>query len=310
MRARAGRRAAALLAAVLLPAARAAAQPSPAAPAPPANVEENVVFGRHFGLALLLDVHRPAAANGRAVVYVPGSGFHAPAGYDARPITVYTRPLVPLLLEAGYTVFAVNHRAAPAFRHPAALEDAQRAVRWVRHHAARYGVSGERMAAAGYSSGGTLASLLGVLEGPGDPSSGDAVQRASARVQCVVAGGAAFDFPAVDTRIGLPVLSSYLGATIALGYAKEGAEHRLFRDASPVTHVSAGDADHFIFHGEADEILPVAQAQSMADALRKAGVPVTLVLIPGGTHGRTPPGAADYRPPLLRFLGECLERPR
>jgi hypothetical protein len=52
---------------------------------------------------------------------------------------------VPSLTQAGYTVFAVTHRATPAFRYPAPLEDAQRVVRFIRHHAAKYGIDAARM---------------------------------------------------------------------------------------------------------------------------------------------------------------------
>ena len=252
--------------------------------APDVTVERGVVFGMHSGLALLMDVHRPQTPNGLAIVYVPGSGFHTPLGYDAQPITRYTAPYVPALTRAGYTVFVINHRAAPRFRYPAAVEDVQRAVRYVRHQAARFGIAPDRIGAAGYSSGGTLASLLGVLDAPGDAGHTDPVQRESARVQCVVAGGGAFDFTQVKTVIGLPVVGSYLGSTIALGYGEGGPEYRTYKEGSPRFHVSAGDAPTLLVHGDADEILPFAQAEAMEGALRDAGVPVKLVRMPGGTH--------------------------
>jgi acetyl esterase/lipase len=90
-----------------------------------------------------MDVYRPPAPNGIGVVWIPGSGFHTPLGYDAGPITRYTEPYVPALTRAGYTVFVINHRSAPRFRHPSALEDAQRAVRFVRHHAARFAIASD-----------------------------------------------------------------------------------------------------------------------------------------------------------------------
>src|SRR5262247_1667284 len=99
------------------------------------------------------------------------SSFRAPLSYEAQPlkefpqVQMYARPLV----EAGYTVFAINHRAAPRFRYPAAVEDAQRAVRFVRHNSERFGISATRIGAAGGSSGGHLVSLLGTLAGEGDP---------------------------------------------------------------------------------------------------------------------------------------------
>ena len=45
---------------------------------------------------------------------------------------------VPSLTQAGYTVFTVTHRAIPTFRFPAPVEDVQRAVRFIRHNAAKY----------------------------------------------------------------------------------------------------------------------------------------------------------------------------
>src|SRR5512134_3558644 len=50
------------------------------------NVEHNVVYGMHSGLALLMDVYRPAHPQGLGVVYINGSGWHAPLGYDAGPL--------------------------------------------------------------------------------------------------------------------------------------------------------------------------------------------------------------------------------
>jgi acetyl esterase/lipase len=278
-----------------------------AAQTPDVTVESNVVFGMYSGLALLMDVHRPPSPNGVGIVYVPGSGFHTPLGYDAPSITRYTAPYVPALTRAGYTVFVVNHRAAPRFRYPAAVEDVQRAVRHVRHHAARYGIASDRIGAAGYSSGGTLASLLGVLDGKGAPEDNDPVERESARVQCVVAGGGGYDFTLVKTLTGLPVLGSYFGSTIALGYHDGGPEYRTYQQGSPRFHVSGDDAPTLLVHGDADEILPFAQVETMERALREAGVPAKLVRMPGGTHFKPrPPGAPDDLTEMTRWFDRYL----
>src|SRR6266436_1001178 len=76
------------------------------------RVEKNVVFGMYSGLALLMDVHRPAQPNGYAVIVVPGSGWNSKQTYDATPLTALQssiRFFVPKLLDAGYTLFVVNH---------------------------------------------------------------------------------------------------------------------------------------------------------------------------------------------------------
>ena len=67
---------------VIAPAASAQVKPL----ADGARVERNVVYGMYSGLALLLDVHRPAAPNGYGVIFVSGSGWQAPMEYGAKPL--------------------------------------------------------------------------------------------------------------------------------------------------------------------------------------------------------------------------------
>ena len=153
------------------------------------TVERNVVYGMYSGLALLMDVYRPTEPNGYGVVFISGSAWNAPLSFNATPLKEsgqekgYAIPLA----EAGYTVFGINHRATPRFQYPAAVEDAQRAVRFVRHHAERFGIDPNRIGAMGGSSGGHLVSLLGTLDGAGDPDDPDPLNQESAKVQCVVA---------------------------------------------------------------------------------------------------------------------------
>ena len=99
------------------------------------RVETNVVYGMYSGTALLLDVHHPAQPNGFGVIFIAGSGWNAPLGYSSPPLkeSPQVAMYVPSLTQAGYTVFAITHRATPMFRYPAPVEDVQRAVRFIRH---------------------------------------------------------------------------------------------------------------------------------------------------------------------------------
>ena len=133
----------------------AGAQPKPLIDG--ATVEPNVVYGMYSGLALLLDVHRPPAPNGYGIIFISGSGWQAPTGYDATPLKQNQIPVWgPSLLAAGYTVFALNHRAVPRFHYPGAVEDVQRAIRFVRHNAKTWRIDGTRLGGMGGSSGGHL----------------------------------------------------------------------------------------------------------------------------------------------------------
>lgn len=261
-----------------------------------APAERNVIYGMHSGLALLMDVYRPAQANGYGVVVVPGSGWHSTVGYGAHPLKDGREfsQHIERLVGRGYTAFVINHRAAPAFRYPDAVHDAQRAVRFVRHHAKRYGIRADRIGALGGSSGGHLVNMLGVLDGKGDAEAEDAVERESAKVQTVVALYAPSDMAKVDTAFGSVTVTAFLGMrTPRSDLSKNTPEARLYREASPVTHVTADDPPFLLLHGDADAVVPYAQSETMEAALRRAGVEVKLVRVPGGGHGSSFPGAKE-----------------
>jgi acetyl esterase/lipase len=270
------------------------------------RVDSNVVFGMYSGLALLMDVHYPARPNGSGVIYISGSAWHAPVHYgagqlkSARPVELYARPLIG----AGYTVFSLNHRAAPRFHYPAPLEDAQRAVRFIRHHAAMFGINANRIGAAGGSSGGHLVSLLGVLDGGGNSQDSDPVNRESAKVQCVVARAPATDlFGARGLRL------SFMGVPSNPNTASE--EYKLYRQASPVYSVSEDSAPFLLLHGDADTSVPIASSERMELMLKAAGVEAKLLRIPGGTHEGdfgNPPDAPDYLGEMVRWFNHYLLR--
>lgn len=249
------------------------------------RLESNVIYGMYSGLALLADIFHPDQPNGYGIIFVSGSGWHDPTGYDARPLKdrgqeqAYAVPLA----KAGYTVFVLNHRAAPRFRYPAAVEDVQRAVRFIRHSAGRFGIRADRIGAMGGSSGGHLVSLLGTLDGAGDPDDPDPVNRESAKVQCVVARAAPSDMSAMAGSDGAPHVASFLGAPFPDNPTSE--EGRRYREASPVSHVSREDAPFLLLHGDRDKVVPFEQAERMLAALKKAGVAAELLRIPGGEHG-------------------------
>jgi dipeptidyl aminopeptidase/acylaminoacyl peptidase len=57
------------------------------------------------------------------------------------------------------------------------------------------------------------------------------------------------------------------------------------RTASPLTYVSKDSAPFLIMHGDQDDVVPLAQSEALAAALKKAGVEVTLQVIKGNKHG-------------------------
>ena len=255
-----------------------------------ARTEENVVYGMYSGLALLMDVHYPSEPNGYGIIVIPGSGWHMPLHLDAAPLkNGVSRPVYrsDSLLEAGYTLFAINHRAAPRFRYPAAVEDAQRAVRFIRHNASTYGINPTAIGALGDSSGGYLVNMLGVLDGRGIPEDPSPINRESAKVQAVVALFAPSDF--VSFARGLEgargYVSSFLGAPYPLFLEMDPHAAQLYSDASPMSHVSPDDPPFLLIHGDLDPVVPFQQSGVFRDALASHEVEVQLIRVTGGGHG-------------------------
>jgi len=241
--------------------------------------EADVDYGEAGGQKLLLDVFRPAIQNGPApaVLIIHGGGW---AGGDKKE-PVY-RQMAETLARAGYVVFNANYRLARngTNRYPAALDDVQRAVRWIRANAGRYDVAPRRIGALGASAGGHLAALLGTRETR--DNSDRQLARHSSKVQCVVDVFGPADFTVRDGQplnpAAIGILMNFLGKT-----PQEAPD--LYREASPVAHVDRGDAPFLIFHGDRDMLVPIDQSRRLHAALQKAGVPSELVVMQGEGHG-------------------------
>jgi acetyl esterase/lipase len=70
------------------------------------------------------------------------------------------RPMLHEFVRRGWVVVACNYRLAPANPWPAQIEDATRALAWIKKYVATYGGDPRRVVVAGGSAGGQLASLL------------------------------------------------------------------------------------------------------------------------------------------------------
>jgi acetyl esterase/lipase len=254
---------------------RAAAQEvTPNAPQDAVETELDVPYGEMDGQELLLDIRRPPAREQPrpAVVLIFGGAWSFGDRHGmADP--------AHNLAAAGYVAFSIDHRlvnVGAENQWPVQLDDVQRAVRWVRAHAADYGVNPERIASYGWSSGAHLATMLGVRDTR--DNSDPALAEYSSRVNCVVSLSADMDLTVPDPPFGFKMtLESLLGGTLE-------EEPEAYRDASPLTWVDAEAAPMLLVHGGLDDTSLAEQSRQMVAALYDAKVEVVYAAIPGVGH--------------------------
>lgn len=219
----------------------------------------------------------PSVANGTAVIVCPGGGYGALMDtYEGQDVCRWWNA-------HGVTAFFLRYRIAPD-RYPAALHDAQRAIRTVRDRAGDYGVDPHRVGIMGFSAGGHLAACTATL------------------------------FHGASDRPDFAILA-YPVITLVPPYAHGGSRDNLLgpsprpglaQELSLETRVTDQTPPCFLVQGRNDKIVDYHNSQIFYDALRSHGVPARLVLLANGPHGfglRTPaPADAPWPDECLSFL--------
>jgi acetyl esterase/lipase len=247
----------------------------------------DVMYGRKAGMVLTMDVSEPSKKNGAAVVFLVSGGWLS--SHDDTTMVHVTPEYFQPYLSRGYTVFAVVHGSQPYFSIPDIVLDIHRAVRFIRHNAAQYGVDRNRLGILGSSSGGQLALMIAVQGGPGPSDAPDEVDRDSSAVQSVACFFPPTDFlnwggPGIDA-VGRGPMSPLVSAfgTIA---ATEPGRQLLGKLISPIYYVTANLPPVLIIHGDADVVVPLQQSESFAAKAKQVGAPMVKIIVRKGKgHG-------------------------
>jgi acetyl esterase/lipase len=181
------------------------------------------------------------------------------------------RAVCQWLASAGYVTLSINYRLAPDHLFPAAIDDVQAAVAWLREReqVTRFDIDPARIGAFGGSAGGNLVALLGT-RGTGDQTSGS-------RVAAVADLSGPIDLTGLAaTDDFVPVQLAYLGCD-----TEEDCPAAI--DASPFYAIDSTDPPFFVGHSSAERI-PLAQSEIFVAGLRAAGVSVDFVTVEGTLH--------------------------
>lgn len=219
----------------------------------------------------VLFLYRPAeaTANGTAIVVCPGGGYtHLAIDHEGHQIAEWFNSM-------GVTAAVLQYRHhGTGHRHPVPMRDGQRAIRTVRAHADQWNINPNKIGVIGFSAGGHLASTLGTHFDAGRPDAADQIERASSRPDFMI--------------LCYPVIS------MTAPYTHEGSRENLLgkepdaelaRKMSNEFQVTSQTPPTFLWHTDADDVVPVENSVVFFQAMNRTGVPGELHVFQNGHHG-------------------------
>jgi acetyl esterase/lipase len=221
-----------------------------------------------------------------AVIVCPGGGYGTLA-LDHEGLQVAN-----WLNSQGIAAFVLRYRIAPRYRHPAPLQDAQRAIRTVRARANEWQVAPDRIGIIGFSAGGHLTSTAATHFDKGDPDSEDPIERVGCRPDFAVLVYPVISFTTPYTHLGSK--KNLLG---------ENPAAELVENLSNEKQVTAETPPVFLVHTNEDGPVPPENSVLFYLALRKAGVPTELHIYEKGRHGL---GLGQSDPAFVTWPSHCI----
>ncbi len=268
------------------------------------NHIRDVIYTHKVGVALTMDVFKPVKPNGIGVIWMVSGGWVS-THEGINP------GLAQFFTSRGDTVFEVVHGSQPKFTVPEIVQDIHRAVRFIRYHAAEYGVDPNRLGISGASAGGHLSLMMGAYGTDGPRGSTDPVNRVSSAVQAV-----ACFFPPTDflnygregaSAMKIDTLKGYWPAFGLNDKTTPEEAEKIARVISPIYGVSDKMPPTLIIHGDADPLVPIQQSQRFMAKLEELKIPHQLEVRPGKGHGWV--GLEKDIPLLADWFDKYLAKP-
>ena len=302
------------------PAPQNTATPAPATPQPgPAPTFANVPYGDHE--RQVLDFYQAKSDKPTPLLFfIHGGGWVAGDKKNPTGLKNY--------LAAGISVVSINYRYSwqaqlagvkPPVKAP--LEDAARALQFVRSKAKEWNIDKQRIGASGGSAGACSSIWLAMHNDMADPKSSDPIAHESTRLMCAAVDGAQTSLDPKELKEWTPN-SRYGGH--AFGFMDpnnlksrdtqfaEFLEHReevlpWIKEYSPIEHASTDDPPLYLFYRSApalgepqkDPTHTANYGVKLQEKLRSLNVPCELVY----------PGAPDVKHPTIEsYLIETLKK--
>ena len=238
----------------------------------------DVIYTKHDGVALTMDVFTPTKPNGAAVIKIISGGWNSNHnGINDGGWTNY-----------GFTTFVVVHGTQPRFHIDEIVGDLQRSVRFIRANAAQFGIDPNKIGVTGGSAGGHLSLMLGTRVIPANPKAKDPVDRVSSEVNAVACYYPPVDFLSWakegDSKDGIGPLTTRAPAFGTIVTTAEGRD-RAGHELSPLFWISAKTPPTYIVQGDADPLVPDSQARRYLARAKEVGCKAEVLIRLGGGHG-------------------------
>ena len=111
------------------------------------------------GQNIVLNIVKPTNAEEGLPVFM---FFHG-GGWVLGDYPTHQRMIRDLVTESGAAAVFVNYTPSPEAHYPVAINEAYNATKWVAEHGKEIGVDGKRLAVAGNSAGGNMATVVAIM---------------------------------------------------------------------------------------------------------------------------------------------------
>jgi acetyl esterase/lipase len=213
-----------------------------------------------------ITVHKPAKANGTAIVICPGGGY---GGLASQP---EGHGIAAWLNRYGITGVVLEYRL-PKGRPYVPLLDAQRAIRTVRANAKAWGIDPAKVGIMGFSAGGHLASTAGTHFDDGDPKADDAIDQKGCRPDFMIL---VYPVITMGEKTNGGTKNNLLG---------KNPDEKLVDLFSNEKQVTAKTPPAFLAHAKDDKAVVPDNSKAFYEALQKQKVKAKNLELPSGGHG-------------------------
>jgi acetyl esterase/lipase len=228
-----------------------------------------------------LDIYYPRTAvyeKAPSVIYMHGGGWQI----NTKSSETNQLAVIDGLRDEGFAVISIDYRKLPEYYFPKPVSDALCSVRFLRANNEALGIDSEKIGIYGFSAGGHLAAMVGLLDSQNEFNEGPYKEQSS-RVKAVATLAGIFSFEEAVRY----------NNELKIRYFMNGADTKV---GQPISYVSPDDPPFLLVHGLQDQYVAPEQDQVLSGALKTAGVTHTILHVQNAEHGLGPVEAGAPTP--------------